>query len=107
MATRSLTAALAVLIATPRPAAQPASVFPVMAWNSPPNDPAVLKRMRACGLTVAGFVPSAGLDNCHAAGLKAIVSDERVSGYDWTKVDPAVARSRVTELVTQVRDHPA
>src|SRR5438552_18546612 len=78
-----------------------------MAWNGPPNDPAVLKRMRACGLTVAGFVPPAGLDNCHAAGLKAIVSDDRVSGYDWKKVDPAVARVRVTEVVKQVRDHPA
>ena len=30
--------------------------FPLMAWNHAPNDPAVLKKMRDCGLTVAGFV---------------------------------------------------
>jgi hypothetical protein len=78
-----------------------------MAWNSPPNDPAVLKRMRDCGLTVAGFVPPAALDNCRAAGLKAIVSDARVSDYDWKNVDPAAARRRVTELIGQVRHHPA
>jgi hypothetical protein len=78
-----------------------------MAWDAPPNDPAVLKRMRDCGITVAGFVPPAALDACHAAGLKAIVADARVSGYDWTKVDPAAARARVTELIAEVRDHPA
>src|SRR4051812_40802048 len=72
------------------------AVFPLMAWNSPPNDPAVLKRMRDCGLTVAGFVPPAALDNCQAAGLRAIVSDARLSNYDWKNVDPAKARANVT-----------
>ena len=94
------------LIAAAGPAAEP-PFFPVMAWNGPPTDLPTLKRMRACGLTVAGFVPPAGLDNCRAAGLKAIVSDPRVSDYDWTKVDPAAARARVAELVRQVKDHPA
>ncbi len=83
------------------------AVFPLMAWNSAPNDLAVLSRMRECGLTHAGFVPPAALDTCHAAGLKAIVSDERVSGYDWTNVDAETARKRVAELVSEVRDHPA
>jgi hypothetical protein len=81
--------------------------FPVMAWDSPPSDPAVLHRMRECGLTVAGFVAPAALDACQTAGLKAIVSDARVSGYDWQSVDPAAARSRVTELIAEVRNHPA
>ncbi len=81
--------------------------FPLMAWDGPPNDPAVLKQMKECGLTIAGFIPPAGLDNCHAAGMKAIVSDARTNGYDWTKVDPAMARKQVTELVEQVRNHPA
>jgi len=83
------------------------AVFPLMAWDTPPNDAAVLARMRDCGLTVAGFVPPAALDNCEAAGLKAIVSDARVSGYDWTNVDAEAARKRVAELVAEVRDHPA
>ena len=81
--------------------------FPIMAWNSVPNDPATLKRMHDAGLTVAGFVPPTGLDACQAAGLKAIVSDPRTSGYDWTKVDPAKARENVATLVAEVGGHPA
>src|SRR5690606_29918681 len=38
---------------------------------------------------------------------KAIVADARVSGYDWQNVDAEVARRRVTELVGEVRHHPA
>ena len=87
--------------------APPKPVFPLMAWNSPPNDPAVLKQMRECGLTVAGFVPPAALDNCKAAGLLAIVSDPRLSNYDWTKVDPAKARENVAAVIKEVRNHPA
>src|SRR5437868_12060802 len=105
MSRRSVAVLTITLLAAHVHAAEP--VFPIMAWNNVPNDPAVLKQMRDCGLTVAGFVPVAGLDNCHAAGLKAIVSDARVSDYQWNSVDPAVARKRVTELVTQVRNHPA
>jgi hypothetical protein len=88
-------------------ATAPADFFPVMAWDGPPNDAAVLKEMRECGLTVAGFVPPAALDNCQAAGLKAIVSDVRVSGYDWAKVDAAAAREKVKSLVAECRNHPA
>src|SRR5689334_24331102 len=99
---------LALLLVTlPTRAAEPAPYFPLMAWNSPPNDPAVLKKMHDCGLTVAGFVPPAALDACQAAGLKAIVSDARVSGYDWQKVDAKETRKRATELIQEVRHHPA
>jgi hypothetical protein len=81
--------------------------FPILAWDNPPNDLAVFKRMRECGITVAGFVPPAALDNCQAAGLKAIVSDVRLSDYDWEKVDPKTARERVTQCVSEVWQHPA
>jgi hypothetical protein len=87
--------------------AEPAPFFPIMGWDDVPNDPAVLKKMHDCGLTVAGFVPPAALDACQAAGLKAIVSDPRVRGYDWQKVDAIEARKRVTELIQEVRNHPA
>lgn len=87
--------------------AEPSDFFPIMAWDGPPNDLTVFKKMHDCGFTVAGFVPPAGLDNCHAAGLKAIVSDPRTNGYDWLNVDPKVARTRVTELIKEVRNHPA
>src|SRR4051794_15777048 len=83
----------------PIDAAEPAPFFPIMAWDGVPNDPVVLKKMHECGLTVAGFAPPAALDACHAAGLKAIVSDPRVGGYDWEKVDAKEARKRVTELI--------
>jgi hypothetical protein len=99
--------ALTLLFGSHAPTAEPEPVFPIMAWNNVPNDPAVLKRMRDCGLTVAGFVPIDGLDNCHSAGMKAIVSDARLSDYDWTKVDPTAARKRVGEVIQRVRRHPA
>jgi hypothetical protein len=81
--------------------------FPIMAWNHPPEDPAALRKMRECGITVAGFAPVRQLDAIHAAGMKAIVSDARVGGYDWTKVDPGEARKKVAELVKEVNAHPA
>lgn len=81
--------------------------FPIMAWNWVPNDPAVLQKMRDCGLTVAGFVSPSTLDNCEAMGLKAIVSDPRTSGYDWTNVNEVEARQKVASLVAEVGSHPA
>ena len=81
--------------------------FPIMAWNWAPNDPVVLNNMRACGLTIAGFVAPGTLDACRAAGLKAIVSDARTSDYDWANVDEPKARIRVASLVADVGNHPA
>ncbi len=81
--------------------------FPLMAWNSIPSDAAVYQKMHDCGLTVAGFVSPKDLDLCQAAGLKAIVSDSRSSGYDWRNVDEAVARRNITSLVAEVGKHPA
>jgi hypothetical protein len=81
--------------------------FPLMAWNWAPSDAAAFQKMRECGLTVAGFVSPRDLDLCHAAGLKAIVSDGRVSGYNWRNVDAAVARKNVAELVAEIGQHPA
>jgi hypothetical protein len=83
------------------------SFFPVMAWNWAPKDPAVLRKMRECGLTVAGFVKPDALNACRAAGLKAIVSDPRVSGYDWGNVDETKARKDVTSLVSKIGRNPA
>lgn len=103
--------ALGLLLTTwcgfPASAATDTNFFPIMAWNSVPKDPAVLRQMRECGLTVAGFVPPGTLDACRAAGLKAIVSDARVSGYDWRNVDEAAARKKVASLVAKVGRHPA
>lgn len=81
--------------------------FPIMAWNWAPNDPTVLQRMREGGLTIAGFVAPEALDACQAARLKAIVSDARTSGYDWSNVDVDRARTNVASLVAQVGNHPA
>lgn len=81
--------------------------FPVMAWNEIPADPAVIGRLKECGFTVAGFVSPAGLDLVHAAGLKAIVSDSRVSGYNWLTVDAEAAKARVNALLASTEKHPA
>ena len=81
--------------------------FPIMAWNGAPKDPAVLQKMRECGLTIAGFAAPDALAACRAAGLKAIVSDARTSGYDWANVDEAKARKNVASLVAKVGRNPA
>src|SRR5436190_6732080 len=81
--------------------------FPIMPWNSPPNDPEVLKKIHDCGFTIAGFVAPSGLDNCQKAGLKAIVSDARIAGCDWATVDDAKARTNAASLVADVGKHPA
>jgi hypothetical protein len=84
-----------------------ADVFPIMPWNSPSNDSAVLKRIKDCGFTIAGFVPPSALDACEKAGLKAIVSDPRSADYDWANVDAAQARKRIESLVAEVGNHRA
>src|SRR5205085_5925359 len=89
------------------PTSTDTNFFPIMAWNWAPNDAAVLNNMRACGLSVAGFVAPGTLNACQAAGLKAIVSDARTSGYDWASVDEAKARENVASLVAEVGKHPA
>src|SRR5690242_11190684 len=95
-------------IAFHSPGAEPnTNVFPIMPWNNPPNDPEVLRKIHDCGFTLAGFVPIAALDNCQAAGLKAIVSDNRTANYDWSNVDATKARNNVSNLVAQVKQHPA
>ena len=91
----------------PAPAPADTNFFPIMAWNSVANDPATLHKMRECGLTIAGFVAPGTLDACRAAGLKAIVSDARASGYDWRNVDAAKARKNIASLVAKVGRHPA
>lgn len=83
------------------------SMFPLMAWNWAPSSAAEFEQMRDCGLTVAGFVAPKDLDLCHAAGLKAIVSDPRTSHYDWDHVDEAAARKNVASLVAETGRHPA
>ncbi len=88
-------------------AANETNFFPIMPWNSIPNDPAVLRKIRECGFTIAGFVPPSALTNCEVAGLKTIVSDARVGGYDWRKVDESVARSNVTSLIREIGKHPS
>ena len=89
------------------PAPADTNFFPIMAWNGAPKDPAVLQKMRECGLTIAGFAAPGTLDACRAAGLKAIVSDARASGYDWASVDEAKARKNIAGLVAKVGRHPA
>ena len=84
------------------------NVFPIMPWNSPPNDLAVLKKIKECGFTVGGFIAPAGLSNCETAGLKAIVSDARASGYDWaSSVDQKKAEVKlVIEAFPTARVQP-
>src|SRR5437867_6575382 len=81
--------------------------FPILPWNSPPNDPAVLEKIHDCGFTLAGFVPPSALDACQRAGLRAIVSDARSSSYDWANVDAGKVRQNISSLLAEVGRHPA
>ena len=81
--------------------------FPIMAWNRFLGDPDVLTAMKECGVTVAGFVEIEHLDMVHAAGLKAIVADGRLSEHDWRKIDETQVRRQVAEVIAEVADHPA
>ena len=81
--------------------------FPIMPWNHAPNEPAVLKRIKDCGFTMAGFVSPGMLDACEKAGLKAIVYDARTGSYDWANVDAARARTNVASLIAEIGKHPA
>src|SRR5882762_6518175 len=100
-------AALSLVLCSPSSLIAQTNFFPIMPWNSPPNDPTVLKRIKDCGFTIAGFVPPSALDAREKTGLKAIVSDARLSDYDWANVDEARARKRVESLVAEVGKHPA
>jgi len=91
----------------PAPAPTDPNFFPIMAWNWSPKDPAALQKMREGGLTIAGFVTPDALDICQAASLKAIVSDERASGYEWAQVDEAKARKNIASLAGEVGRHAA
>ena len=108
MALRSfvLSLLLALATASATTADEPA-LFPLMAWGAAPSDPGALRQMRECGLTIAGFAAPAALDAIHAAGLKAIINDPRVSGYDWTNVDETTARSKIAALLSETGKHPA
>ncbi|HEX3716906.1 MAG TPA: hypothetical protein VH595_02980 [Verrucomicrobiae bacterium] len=81
--------------------------FPVMPWNSVPNDPAVINKIKECGFTVAGFVSPETLKTCRKAGIKAIVSDPRISDYDWTHLDEKTARAKALPAINAVRKNPA
>lgn len=87
--------------------ARPAVSFPVMAWDFPDVGLPMLREMKECGLTHAGFVPPSGLDACRESGLSAIVHDPRTYRYDWTKIDEGVARRNAESLVRELGAHPS
>src|SRR5687768_11392452 len=81
--------------------------FPIMAWNHVPSDPAVMKKMRECGITMAMASP-VQLDMMKESGMKAIVTDPRTSNYKWDgEVDAAEARKNVESLIAEIGNHPA
>jgi hypothetical protein len=87
------------------PATQP--FFPIMAWTGVPSDPAELREMRDCGITIAGLAHPDVLDAAQAAGLKVMVEDPRARSYDWQNIDPAAVKKNLTELLAQTANHPA
>lgn len=96
---------------SPAPARKPR--FPLMGWNTEtPADLKLLKRARACGLTVAGIGAAEGLANCHRAGLTLIVQDPVYSHdwsaatRDWRTFDPGPVRNAVHKRIRQLMRKP-
>jgi hypothetical protein len=83
------------------------SFFPIMPWDHAPNDPKVLRELRECGFTLAGFVEPKTLDACRAAGLKAIVQDPRATALDWKNFNELAAWTNLASLAAEVGRHPA
>jgi hypothetical protein len=81
--------------------------FPVMPWNGIPNDRTVIDKIKDCGFTVAGFVSPAALETCRKAGIKGIVSDARISNYDWSKLDEKTAHTKALPAIKAVLTNPA
>jgi len=78
-----------------------------MAWNTEaPSDLKLLKRARACGLTMAGIGDASGLANCHKAGLTLIVQDPVFYKHDWLTFDPKPVRAAVHKRVRQLMRKP-
>lgn len=94
--------------------------FPIGFWNYTTFDqigPEAVKDYVDCGMTIAEtprFVPgkddpaqmTAFLDAVHAAGLKAIVSDDRCYFWNWDGGEDGY-RSRVKEALADFGSHPA
>lgn len=81
--------------------------FGIMPWDNAPNDSAVLRELKECGFTLAGFVEPKTLDACHAAGLKAIVKDRRITSLNWKQLDEVAAWTNIAAVVEEVGRHPA
>jgi hypothetical protein len=98
---------LALVAAFSLHAAEPQKIFPVMPWNSVPNDRAVIDKIKDCGFTIAGFVSPETLQTCRKAGIRAIVSDARINKYDWARLDENTARSNALAAIRAVRKNPS
>jgi hypothetical protein len=81
--------------------------FPLMAWNTEiPGSLKLLRRVRDCGLTMAGFGDATVLENCHKAGLTMIVQDPLIFNNDWLAFDPAPVRIAVQRRVRALMKQP-
>jgi len=86
-----------------------APAFPILAWNHlpPGQDIETFRRMKACGLTLAGFVSERDLDTVHRAGMQALVYDPLISHHDWRKLDEKAVRRGIAKAVARTVKHPA
>ena len=82
--------------------------FAILPWGWTPGDADALVEIQRCGFNLAGFVQPASLDLVVQAGLKAIVSDERLHVSDAAaNLDQEEITRRVSAVAGQVKDHPA
>jgi len=65
----------------PQPAAP--GDFPMMAWDSAPSDPDLLRGMKDAGFNVAGFCEPGDLERVRGAGLSCFLGRPERPPYDW------------------------
>src|SRR4051812_45918057 len=81
--------------------------FPIMAWSGVPDDPAALKQMRDCGITVVGPSPAKYLDVCASVGMQLLIDDPRAKNLGGANAGEPNVRKDLDSLIAETGKHPA
>ena len=81
--------------------------FPIVAWGiQHSRNPDYYRKMKECGITLAGFIHPNRLDMVYNAGLKAYIYDSATQANQWLKPNEEKMRAGVEALVKKVNSHP-
>ncbi|MFN8008265.1 MAG: hypothetical protein U0V70_14820 [Terriglobia bacterium] len=79
-----------------------------MAWGPTPPDALQIQGMKEAGINVAGFTEIRNLGLFEQQGMHVLVSDPRISGYDFSKpLDLDVVRKNIQAVAREIGTSPA